>query len=87
MGKKQDGRNVFLDIGWDVNVNIVIIRQRHLCVLFSESFRSGTRSELIVTFLAMLELIKLKLVAVKQQRLFAEIYISILMPEGNDNPN
>ena len=56
-------------------------------LLFSESFRSGTRSELIVTFLAMLELIKLKLVAVKQQRLFAEIYISILVPESNDTPN
>lgn len=53
-------------------------------LLFSESFRSGTRSELIVTFLAMLELIKLKLVAVRQQRLFAEIYISIILPEEQE---
>lgn len=46
-------------------------------LLFSEAFRSGTRSELIVTFLALLELIKLKTVSVKQQRVFSEIYICI----------
>ena len=46
-------------------------------VLFSEAFRSGTREELIMTFLALLELIKLKSVVVEQLRLFAEIYICI----------
>lgn len=46
-------------------------------LLFSEAFRSGTRTELIVTFLAMLELIRLKAVTVKQQRPFAEIYICV----------
>lgn len=46
-------------------------------LLFSEAFRSGTRTELIVTFLALLELIKLKTIAVKQQRAFAEIYICV----------
>lgn len=46
-------------------------------LLFSEAFRSGTRTELIVTFLAMLELIKLKTIVVKQQRAFAEIYICV----------
>jgi len=46
-------------------------------LLFSEAFRSGTRSELIVTFLALLELMKLRAVTVKQQRSFAEIYICV----------
>ena len=45
-------------------------------LLFAEAFRSGTRSELVVTFLALLELIKFKAVAVTQQRNFAQIYIS-----------
>ena len=42
-----------------------------------EAFRSGTRGELIVTFLALLELMKLRTVTVKQQRSFAEIYICV----------
>ncbi len=46
-------------------------------LLFSEAFRSGRKSELVVTFLAMLELIKLKTITVKQQRAFAEIYICV----------
>ncbi|MBR6342944.1 MAG: segregation/condensation protein A [Selenomonadaceae bacterium] len=45
-------------------------------LLFSEAFRSGTRSELIVTFLALLELMKRRLVTVRQQRSFSEIYIT-----------
>ncbi len=44
-------------------------------LLFSEAFRTGTRGELIATFLALLELIKRKMVTVRQKRLFAEIYI------------
>lgn len=46
-------------------------------LLFSEAFRSGSRGELIVTFLALLELMKLRTVTVKQQRSFAEIYICV----------
>ena len=46
-------------------------------LLFSEAFRSGTRGELIVTFLALLELMKLRTVTVKQQRSFADIYICV----------
>ena len=45
-------------------------------LLFAEAFRSGTRSEMVVTFLALLELIKLRAVTVMQQRNFAQIYIS-----------
>ena len=52
-------------------------------LLFSEAFRSGTRTELIVTFLAMLELIKLKTIVVKQQRACAEIYICV--KAGNED--
>lgn len=51
-------------------------------LLFSEAFETGTRSELVVTFLALLELVKLKTVIVKQQRAFAEIYICI-REDGN----
>ena len=46
-------------------------------LLFSEAFRSGTRSELIATFLALLELMKRKMVTVRQPRMFSEIYIQI----------
>lgn len=46
-------------------------------VLFSEAFPTGSRTELIVTFLALLELIKLKAVTVRQRQNFAEIYICI----------
>ncbi len=51
-------------------------------LLFSEAFRTGTRSELIVTFLALLELVKRRLVTVKQQRSFAEIYIMVRKEEN-----
>ena len=50
-------------------------------LLFAEAFPTGSRSELIVTFLALLELIKLKSVLVKQQRPFADIYICALGEE------
>ena len=53
-------------------------------LLFAEAFPTGSRSELIVTFLAMLELIKLKAVVVRQQRLFADIYICVKGEEEKD---
>lgn len=53
-------------------------------ILFAEAFPSGHRNELIVTFLALLELMKLKAVVVKQQRLFADIYICIGEMEEDD---
>ncbi len=52
-------------------------------LLFSEAFQSGTRAEIVVSFLAMLELIKLKAIVVKQQRAFAEIYICVKAGDGN----
>ena len=53
-------------------------------LLFAEAFPTGSRSELIVTFLALLELIKLKAVVVRQQRLFADIYICVGGKEEED---
>lgn len=44
---------------------------------FSETFQAGTRSELITTFLALLELIRRKAVLVRQAGLFAEIMICV----------
>ena len=52
-------------------------------LLFSETFRSGTRSELIVTFLALLELMKRRLVTVRQNRPFSEIFI-VAREDGDD---
>lgn len=45
-------------------------------ILFTDAFtRAGTKSELVVTFLALLELIKLKRVRIEQKYSFAPIYI------------
>jgi len=49
---------------------------------FEEAFSSDNRSELITTFLAMLELIKLKSIRVWQQDKFSDIYISIRVGEN-----
>ena len=49
---------------------------------FEEALSSDNRSELITTFLAMLELIKLKSIRVWQQDKFSEIYISIRVGEN-----
>lgn len=46
-------------------------------LLFTHAFRTGSRSELITTFLALLELIKLRSVVVRQEGQYGEIYISI----------
>lgn len=51
-------------------------------LLFVEAFEIGNKKELIVTFLALLELIKLKSVKVFQQRPFSEIYIAMIAADG-----
>ncbi|MCR5175835.1 MAG: segregation/condensation protein A [Anaerovibrio sp.] len=51
-------------------------------VKFEEAFSCGNRSELITTFLAVLELIKLKTIKVWQQDRFSDIYISIRVGEN-----
>lgn len=53
-------------------------------LLFTEAFsENGSRGEIIVTFLAMLELIKLKRIYIKQNYSFSPIYIFI----RSDNEN
>ncbi len=46
-------------------------------LLFSEAFLHGTRNECIASFLALLELLKLRMVTVYQSRNFSEIYIAM----------
>lgn len=53
------------------------------CMAFEDAFRSNNRSELITTFLALLELIKLKSVVVQQMGSFERIYIKIRVGEEN----
>ena len=46
------------------------------CVLFTNAFiQAGTKEELITTFLALLELMKLKMVIIRQEQSFAPIYL------------
>ena len=57
-------------------------------MLFSDAFNSdNSKSELITTFLAMLELIKLKSIVVMQDGSFEEIYISIRVRDEAENIN
>lgn len=44
-------------------------------IRFEDAFREGTRSELVVTFLALLELMKQRAVTVQQDHLFGQITI------------
>ena len=51
-------------------------------VSFADTFRSGTRTELIVSFLALLELIKLHTVVIRQGSLFGEIFVCMRTSGG-----
>ncbi len=51
-------------------------------VSFADTFRSGTRTELIVSFLALLELIKLHTVVIRQGGLFGEIFVCMRTSGG-----
>ena len=51
---------------------------------FREAFPSGTRGELIATFLALLELLKLRTITVRQPHPFAEIVIMVRQDNGED---
>ena len=81
---RDDARDIFQD-KWTVSEKIEIIRQRILArpvMKFSELFESATsRTEVVVTFLAMLELIRLKVLAVVQPEPFAEIEIRQAPPQ------
>lgn len=55
-----------------------LLKKKQGRLLFSDAFaRTGSRAELIATFLALLELMKLKRVAIEQMHTFADIYIKV----------
>ena len=76
--QKESGRDVFED-KWTVSQKIELLRQTIAgkpALKFSELFEQTTsRSEVVVTFLALLELIRLKQVVVCQPAPFSEIEI------------
>ena len=79
-----DSRDIFED-KWTVSEKIEtivnLIRERP-AVKFSELFAAATsRTEVVVTFLAMLELIRLKQIVIAQPEAFAEIEISQAPPQ------
>jgi len=78
IGQREDSRDIFED-KWTVSEKIEqIARLLAECpaVKFSEFFTSATsRSEVVVTFLAMLELIRLKQIIAVQAEAFSEIEI------------
>jgi len=81
---RDDARDIFED-KWTVSEKIesirTLIRSRPV-MKFSELFESATsRTEVVVTFLAMLELIRLKVLAVQQAEAFAEIEIRQAPPQ------
>jgi segregation and condensation protein A len=77
--QQQDTRDIFED-KWTVSEKIeslVALVQSKPKVRFSELFETATsRSEVVVTFLAMLELIRLKQLVIEQPAPFSEIEIS-----------
>ena len=79
-----DTRDIFED-KWTVSEKIEaivnLIRER-ASVKFSELFAAATsRTEVVVTFLAMLELIRLKQIVIAQPEAFAEIEITKAPPQ------
>jgi segregation and condensation protein A len=78
--EKESARDIFED-KWTVSEKIELLRQTMAAkfrVKFSELFEQTTsRTEVVVTFLALLELIRLKQVVVIQPEPFSEIEISL----------
>jgi segregation and condensation protein A len=81
--KKDSGRDIFED-KWTVSEQIELLRRMIAAsskIKFSELFeRTTSRTEVVVTFLALLELIRLKHVIVHQPEQFSEIEISLATP-------
>ncbi|HEY6167112.1 MAG TPA: segregation/condensation protein A [Verrucomicrobiae bacterium] len=75
---RDDARDIFQD-KWTVSEKIESLRAliaSRLVMKFSELFEAATsRTEVVVTFLAMLELIRLKVLVVMQPEPFSEIEI------------
>ena len=82
-GQREQTRDVFEE-KWSVSEKIELVanllkeRQR---LKFSELFEDATsRAEVVVTFLALLELIRMKQLRIEQTEAFAEIEISPALP-------
>src|SRR5437899_2102795 len=85
--QREDLRDIF-DDKWTVSEKIEhllrLIEERH-CLRFSELFEGVTsRSEVVVTFLALLELIRLKQITVTQRDPFGEIEICGAAANGRE---
>lgn len=82
--QRDDSRDIFED-KWSVSEKIEQIRQTitsKSSVKFSELFAAVTnRTEVVVTFLAMLELIRLKQIIITQPEPFSEIEITQAPPQ------
>lgn len=82
-GERDKGRDVFAD-QWTVSEKIehlINLSKSKPTMRFSELFAESTsRTEVVVTFLALLELIRMKQLRILQPEPFAEIEISIAPP-------
>ena len=78
LGKREDQRDIFED-KWTVSEKIELLMRvlsERQSVRFSELFAGVTsRSEVVVTFLALLELIRLRQLAAVQREPFGEIEV------------
>ena len=78
-GQREEARDVFED-KWTVSEKIEFVAQlvrERGCLRFSELFENAaSRMEVVVTFLALLELIRMKQLRIEQAEAFAEIEIS-----------
>jgi segregation and condensation protein A len=85
-GKRSDHRDIFED-KWTVSEKIEFLMSaigEHVGLRFSELFAGITsRSEVVVTFLALLELIRLKQLIAVQRQPFGEIEICRAEPNAN----
>jgi segregation and condensation protein A len=82
-GERDKGRDVFAD-QWTVSEKIehlINLSKSKPTMRFSELFAESTsRTEVVVTFLALLELIRMKQLRILQPEPFAEIEISVAPP-------
>jgi segregation and condensation protein A len=86
--QKDESRDVFED-KWTVSEkieNLVQLLKERKQLGFSELFSESTsRSEVVVTFLALLELMRLKMVTVTQPEAFSEIRIQAVVKDLADS--
>jgi segregation and condensation protein A len=87
VNQREDLRDIFED-KWSVSEKIEELRQALVereSLRFSELFaKAQSRSEVVVTFLALLELIRLKQLVCAQSEAFAEIEISRARPAADN---